>query len=110
MLGLLAAYAFGAMTLGLAGAYVSGDPALSQLSLGLLAFGLGMVASANRDGDARTPPARPQPATGRRRGDGFDAVSGSLPQLQKGETGATQQQPGQGSEPDPVIPGSYLAP
>ena len=43
MLGLLAAYAFGAMTLGLAGAYVSGDPVLSQLSLGLLAFGLGMV-------------------------------------------------------------------
>jgi len=31
-------------------------------------------------------------------------VSGSLPQLQKGGTGATQQQPGQGSEPDPVIP------
>ncbi|WP_394003215.1 hypothetical protein ACF3M1_01380 [Luteimonas sp. WGS1318] len=43
MLGLLAAYAFGAMTLGLAGAYMSGDPVLSQLSLGLLAFGLGMV-------------------------------------------------------------------
>ena len=43
MLGLLAAYAFGAMTLGLAGAYLSGDPVLSQLSLGLLAFGLGMV-------------------------------------------------------------------
>ena len=43
MLGLIAVYALGAMTLGLAGAYVAGDPALGQLSLGLLAFGLGMV-------------------------------------------------------------------
>lgn len=43
MLGLIAAYALGAMTLGLVGAYVSGDPVLNQLSLGLLAFGLGMV-------------------------------------------------------------------
>ncbi|PBJ82755.1 hypothetical protein CMZ84_11550 [Lysobacteraceae bacterium NML93-0399] len=43
MLGLIAGYALGAMVLGLVGAYVSGDPLLGQLSLGLLAFGLGMV-------------------------------------------------------------------
>ncbi|KLI97792.1 hypothetical protein WQ56_16505 [Luteimonas sp. FCS-9] len=43
MLGLMAAYALGAMALGLVGAYVAGDPVVAQLSLGLLAFGLGMV-------------------------------------------------------------------
>lgn len=43
MLGLLAAYAFGAMMLGLAGAWVSTNPVIGQLSLGQLAFGLGML-------------------------------------------------------------------
>lgn len=43
MLALLAAYAFGAMATGLAGAYFAGETAVSQLSLGLLALGLGML-------------------------------------------------------------------
>ncbi|TDK21748.1 hypothetical protein E2F46_14510 [Luteimonas aestuarii] len=43
MLALLAAYAFGAMATGLAGAYLAEDTAISQLSLGLLALGLGML-------------------------------------------------------------------
>jgi Na+(H+)/acetate symporter ActP len=43
MLALIAAYAFGAMATGLAGAYLAGDTAVSQLSLGLLALGLGML-------------------------------------------------------------------
>lgn len=43
MLALLAAYAFGAMAAGLAGAYLAEETAISQLSLGLLALGLGML-------------------------------------------------------------------
>jgi hypothetical protein len=43
MLGLLAVYAFGAMAAGLAGAYLADTTIVSQLSLGLLAFGLGML-------------------------------------------------------------------
>lgn len=43
MLMLLAAYAFGVMALGLLGAYRAETSIVSQLSLGLVAFGLGMV-------------------------------------------------------------------
>ena len=43
MLALLAAYAFGAMVAGLVGAYLAEDAAVSQLSLGLLVLGLGML-------------------------------------------------------------------
>jgi hypothetical protein len=43
MLGLLTAYAFGAMAAGLAGAYLADTTVVGQLSLGLLAFGLGML-------------------------------------------------------------------
>jgi len=43
MLALLAAYAFGAMAIGLVGAYLSATSVLRELSVGLLAFGLGML-------------------------------------------------------------------
>jgi hypothetical protein len=43
MLALLAAYAFGAIATGLTGAYLADDTALSELSLGLLAVGMGML-------------------------------------------------------------------
>ena len=43
MLMLLSAYAFSAMALGLLGAYMADSTAASQLSMGLVAFGLGMV-------------------------------------------------------------------
>lgn len=43
MLMLLASYALGAMGVGLAGAYLATSTALNQMSLGLVAFGLGMV-------------------------------------------------------------------
>jgi hypothetical protein len=43
MLVLLGAYTLGAMALGLAGAYMAGSTVASQLSLGLVAFGLGLV-------------------------------------------------------------------
>ena len=43
MLILLAAYALGAMLVGLIGAYRADDTLVNQLSLGLVAFGLGMV-------------------------------------------------------------------
>lgn len=43
MLILLAAYALGAMALGLLGAYLADTTIMNQLSLGLVAFGLGMV-------------------------------------------------------------------
>ncbi len=43
MLILLAAYALGAMAVGLAGAYRAETTVVNQLSLGLVAFGLGMV-------------------------------------------------------------------
>jgi hypothetical protein len=43
MLVLLAAYALGAMVVGLLGAYMAGSTVVNQLSLGLVAFGLGMV-------------------------------------------------------------------
>ena len=43
MLMLLAAYALGAMVFGLIGAYLAEDTIVNQLSLGLVAFGLGMV-------------------------------------------------------------------
>ncbi|MBE2211384.1 MAG: hypothetical protein IAE66_07225 [Xanthomonadaceae bacterium] len=43
MLILLAAYALGAMGVGLVGAYLAADSVVNQLSLGLVAFGLGMV-------------------------------------------------------------------
>ncbi|MCA0177717.1 MAG: hypothetical protein LCH73_15770 [Proteobacteria bacterium] len=43
MLVVLAAYALGTMALGLVGAYLADSTALNQLSLGLVAFGLGMV-------------------------------------------------------------------
>ncbi len=43
MLTLIAAYAFGAMALGLAGAYLADTTVISQLSLGLVALGLGML-------------------------------------------------------------------
>ena len=43
MLVLLAAYALGSMAIGLAGAYRADTTAMNQLSLGLVAFGLGMV-------------------------------------------------------------------
>ena len=42
MLILLAAYALGAMGVGLVGAYLAADSVVNQLSLGLVAFGLGM--------------------------------------------------------------------
>ncbi len=43
MLALLAFYALGAMVVGLAGAYLADSTVVNQLSLGLVAFGLGMV-------------------------------------------------------------------
>ncbi|WP_143703866.1 MULTISPECIES: hypothetical protein [Luteimonas] len=43
MLVVLAAYTFGAMTAGLAGAYLAGTSVVHQLSLGLLALGLGLL-------------------------------------------------------------------
>ena len=43
MLALLAFYALGAMVGGLAGAYLADSTVVNQLSLGLVAFGLGMV-------------------------------------------------------------------
>lgn len=43
MLALLALYALGAMAGGLAGAYLADSTVVNQLSLGLMAFGLGMV-------------------------------------------------------------------
>ena len=43
MLMLLATYALGAMALGLIGAYLADNTVVNQLSLGLVAFGLGMV-------------------------------------------------------------------
>lgn len=43
MLGLLAFYALGAMAVGLIGAYRAETTLVNQLSLGLVAFGLGMV-------------------------------------------------------------------
>lgn len=43
MLILLAIYALGAMLIGLIGAYRAEDTIVNQLSLGLVAFGLGMV-------------------------------------------------------------------
>lgn len=43
MLILIAVYALGAMAVGLIGAYRSEDTVVNQLSLGLVAFGLGMV-------------------------------------------------------------------
>jgi hypothetical protein len=43
LLALIAAYAFGAMATGLAGAYLAAGAVVSQLSLGLLALGLGML-------------------------------------------------------------------
>lgn len=43
MLALLAFYALGTMVVGLAGAYLADSTAVNQLSLGLVAFGLGMV-------------------------------------------------------------------
>ena len=43
MLILLATYALGAMLIGLIGAYRAEDTIVNQLSLGLVAFGLGMV-------------------------------------------------------------------
>ena len=43
MLGLLAFYALGAMAAGLFGAYRAESTVVNQLSLGLVAFGLGMV-------------------------------------------------------------------
>lgn len=43
MLILLAVYALGAMVVGLVGAYLADDTVANQLSLGLVAFGLGMV-------------------------------------------------------------------
>ncbi|MBL8256896.1 hypothetical protein J2X02_002265 [Pseudoxanthomonas japonensis] len=43
MLALLAFYALGAMLGGLAGAYLADSTVVNQLSLGLVAFGLGMV-------------------------------------------------------------------
>ena len=43
MLVLITVYALGAMVLGLFGAYAASDTMVGQLSLGLLAFGLGMV-------------------------------------------------------------------
>lgn len=43
LLALLAFYAFGAMAGGLAGAYLADFTVVNQLSLGLVAFGLGMV-------------------------------------------------------------------
>ncbi len=43
MLILLAVYALGTMAVGLVGAYLADDAVANQLSLGLVAFGLGMV-------------------------------------------------------------------
>ena len=43
MLVLIAVYALGAMALGLVGAYAASNTLVSQLALGLLAFGLGML-------------------------------------------------------------------
>jgi hypothetical protein len=43
MLGLLGGYALGAMVAGLVGAYMADSTVANQLSLGLVAFGLGMV-------------------------------------------------------------------
>ena len=43
MLMLLSAYALGAMVIGLVGAYMAESTVVNQLSLGLMAFGLGMV-------------------------------------------------------------------
>ena len=43
MLALLGAYALGAMAVGLAGAYMATSTVVNPLSLGLVAFGLGMV-------------------------------------------------------------------
>ena len=43
MLMLLSAYAMGAMVVGLVGAYMAESTVVNQLSLGLMAFGLGMV-------------------------------------------------------------------
>lgn len=43
MLVLLGAYALGAMVIGLMGAYMADSTVVNQLSLGLMAFGLGMV-------------------------------------------------------------------
>ena len=43
MLALLAFYALGAMAGGLAGAYLADSTVVNQLSLGLVAFGLGMI-------------------------------------------------------------------
>lgn len=43
MLALLAVYAIGAMLIGLVGAYRATDTMMNQLSLGLVAFGLGML-------------------------------------------------------------------
>ena len=43
MLVLLSLYALGAMAMGLAGAYMADSTGVNQLSLGLVAFGLGMV-------------------------------------------------------------------
>ena len=43
MLMLLSAYAMGAMVVGLMGAYMAESTVVNQLSLGLMAFGLGMV-------------------------------------------------------------------
>ncbi len=43
MLVLLSGYAIGTMVVGLAGAYMADSTVVNQLSLGLVAFGLGMV-------------------------------------------------------------------
>lgn len=43
VLAFIAFYALGAMAVGLAGAYLAASTVVSQLSLGLVAFGLGMV-------------------------------------------------------------------
>ena len=43
MLALLGTYALGAMVIGLVGAYMAASTVVNQLSLGLVAFGLGMV-------------------------------------------------------------------
>lgn len=43
MLGLLTFYALGAMAVGLVGAYLAATTLVNQLSLGLIAFGLGMI-------------------------------------------------------------------
>ena len=43
MLALLSAYTLGALVIGLVGAYMADSTAVNQLSLGLMALGLGMV-------------------------------------------------------------------